>query len=808
MNRTTFYIYTNNWHPLAAAEYAVETGCVQTFKLDETLDSAAITLAPTSQSLPFEPYSLCAIAVNGDMNYYVIYQDDVVLSNKIKGTYTHSLSLIEPFKLLERYLLPNNLSFTRTVNSKEYTLADVVNRCIASVSTIAAPIEADDSNAVFNAVAPDFVFQNRSLAEALMEIGRYISAIPYLDYSQGNAVIKWQFLVGEETELAVEDISNTIEPQLLTGGFRAETSNLVAKGNNTSAVTTGYLSLRGPEGEIISSDNAFIQLPTTAYKIEEIDMLSTIHFCAAFVENELTYAKVKQIGPYIRPIFQQALVSKEIYDTLPPVHSLTDINGTKLTYDILGKYKDTAIYWEKDKILVGGSNSYKKILVKSAASVIVNLLQTFQNSDWLGLDPHEVFGEEYDSISGYTTLDIGIGVLDSSSLLADYQRLSDHDKPSNYTFNTKYQQLIAGTVAVANTTDVSRIPVNQQTSVVDSVAWGTNLQETLNRTGNPTTTLVETTRTMPNKLGTKTTKGYIVSEERTNTLSTFTAKYEISKQYHRISQYTALDSKWRESSIPVGENVNRTLEYNQYATLSTSSNSTVGTLMVDWLKGLNKVYGANVAEVAVDNNINLLMPVSSIAVGNTARLAFDFKSNVSAGAASLVYDVDGKEKSFSTPVSYTNGDGYSDDIEWKMWCSWRPSADSDSLPKRNPDANYELRYPATDTAAVHWEKDSREAMSVVHNIHFLDNFTQDFVAMCPLVAEGKINDGDITVKGYTSNNTPINAVFTVIGDTPRIMGLAGCVRWELYINGKLCIYSPHNGTDTTSIGFEMLEGQW
>ena len=55
-----------------------------------------------------------------------------------------------------------------------------------------------------------------------------------------------------------------------------------------------------------------------------------------------------------------------------------------------------------------------------------------------------------------------------------------------------------------------------------------------------------------------------MAEEKTYLPNSTTSAYTVSRSYHRISTYTALDSRWRETSIPTDGIVNRTLAINDY----------------------------------------------------------------------------------------------------------------------------------------------------------------------------------------------------------------------------------------------------
>lgn len=140
MNKQTLTIFKGKWY----AEDTINLGTIgydatYNYALDETLDSGLITVYRSTVADAIAPYTLCRIDtytddVIAEKEYWYILQDVVEKVNLISSKpYNHTLSLIEPIKVLERYLLPNNLAFTRTVGAKVYTIADVINRCLNTV---------------------------------------------------------------------------------------------------------------------------------------------------------------------------------------------------------------------------------------------------------------------------------------------------------------------------------------------------------------------------------------------------------------------------------------------------------------------------------------------------------------------------------------------------------------------------------------------------------------------------------------------------------------------------------------------------
>lgn len=271
------------------------------------------------------------------------------------------------------------------------------------------------------------------------------------------------------------------------------------------------------------------------------------------------------------------------------------------------------------------------------------------------------------------------------------------------------------------------------------------------------------------QVGDKLAEGYVMAEEKTYLPHSTASAYTISRSYHRISTYTALDSKWRETSIPTDGLVNRTFTINEYLIIGTSliaNNAYFAGIPTIYNMLYNKSsvsgYDTSIADIntydASGNGSHITLPVSSIAIGNSARFSFSFPTNVSAGNAITTDTVNGETKQFSQPIRYADDNGYSNRIEFSMYATF--SSITDAALKRLPEGDDNTSFTASlvDVPLTDWLKDSREVMAVNYQLHALSNekcgFTADFMANFPYIVN--LTGDDAFTLGFYSISKPYN----------------------------------------------------
>ena len=158
-------------------------------KLSEELDSGAVTIPISSKATHYKRWSKVTILMDNIETGMLLWGDKV--DNAIKGStlyYSHTLTLIEPTKALERVMTPS-ITFTQPLTGTYYTMADVVQRIIdispvEKVSLLSATRACTMSTALFARLdvidAPQFFIQKSNMREVLIQVLAYVNAVPRL----------------------------------------------------------------------------------------------------------------------------------------------------------------------------------------------------------------------------------------------------------------------------------------------------------------------------------------------------------------------------------------------------------------------------------------------------------------------------------------------------------------------------------------------------------------------------------------------------------------------------------------------------
>lgn len=635
-----------------------------------------------------------------------------------------------------------------------------------------------------------------------MEIGRYIGGIPILDmtgFEDAAAPYLIKYIMLNEDMTSSTDnyltTSNTTSPALYTDGLRSEVSNLVVKDEQASSYiwpsisTYGYA--RCALGEELTSSNMEIQLPEPVYHINQLNLrynnsTSQISYVYINVDSGASSPKYyyASLGDFIT-VEDVPVIENTVYAVLPTQHSAIDTTGSELRLENVGKYQDTSIYFTsgENNIHIKGGYQYKYIF-SATSDVLTNILIAYINSLPAPAESIVIDGLTY-HYRGITAK----GKTNPPSI-----SYNDIDStPTSFTFNVSFVPIFNGVITTKKNANATAIPSNQQASIVDADAWGSNQNAVLNRTALPTITY--NMRNGTYQVGDKLAEGYVMAEEKTYLPNSTTSAYTISRSYHRISTYTALDSRWRETSIPTDGLVNRTFAINEYLimdTFKTPSDAYFAGIHTIYTMLYNKKsvsgYDTSIADIhtydASGNDTHITLPVSSIAIGNSARFSFSFPTNVSAGNAITTDTVNGESKQFSQPIRYADDNGYSNRIEFSMYSTI--TSITDAALKRLPEGNDNTTFaaPLITLPLTDWYKDSREVMSVNYQLHALSTtkcgFTPAFMTVFPYVVNLLGNDaftlGFYSIaKPFNPNNTNIDSYGTRKAFTPTITTTDGVI---------------------------------
>lgn len=174
----------------------------QVLKIDESLDSALMVIPRVTRKDTYPRFAMVTIVVSDgtitNTSYWQIWSDKSEVAKA--GTtlkYEHTLGLIEPTKLLEKYPC-GSLTFTQPLGGTQETLYDVVERLRTLCPFVRYEVEDDTRAFVIDSalateldgiLAPQLYFDKKNLREALIEVFKYINAIPRIEYQNGDWVL-------------------------------------------------------------------------------------------------------------------------------------------------------------------------------------------------------------------------------------------------------------------------------------------------------------------------------------------------------------------------------------------------------------------------------------------------------------------------------------------------------------------------------------------------------------------------------------------------------------------------------------------
>jgi hypothetical protein len=171
----------------------------ETFKLDESLDSAVIAIPRLTRKLPFKRFSRIRISKNDNQGNiitadWLIYSTKAEISTKsaveANRRYNHTLAMIEPAKWLEKFIIGTK-TFTQPLDGTQITLDEAIEQIIKLApfvplelqpetrlveldSTFASEIEDDR--------LPQLFFEKKNAREIFIEIFKAVKAIPRMFY--------------------------------------------------------------------------------------------------------------------------------------------------------------------------------------------------------------------------------------------------------------------------------------------------------------------------------------------------------------------------------------------------------------------------------------------------------------------------------------------------------------------------------------------------------------------------------------------------------------------------------------------------
>ena len=405
-------------------------------KLTEDLDTGFIIL-PQTTALVVEPYKSKIVIVEGATKNMLV-SDIKRVTSKFTGTkeYNYELGLISPTIQLQRIVLPNR-SITQPLTGSKTPIFDILDRYVGMYSdfTISAALETltEDTD------CPEFQWNRPTLFEVINDLLSEVDAvvtmssfteISYLDLNTAGSTIPDTFAEIELTQ-NITDYANKIE---------CEVENAIVGARNTRVVE--WVAVKTDDDVLLSTDNVKIILE---HSIDKINNVVCLHDSNPTV---FTDGRSGNITDYI--------LEKTAYDLTLPDNTVGYVTGN---------VKRNRLYYEY------GGNTIEGLAYTDATWAGITVL-----TNRAALN---VLHNAYLADSGVSHLFVNSDIR-NLYMQVDYQTQDTVKIISNKT--TAYTTLTTETpVTLIN---------NQDTSYVDFRSFARKQQQTVNRLGNETLTLM------------------------------------------------------------------------------------------------------------------------------------------------------------------------------------------------------------------------------------------------------------------------------------------------------------------------------
>jgi len=606
----------------------------QTLKIDESLDSALLVIPRVTRKAIYPRFSEVSIVVsdgtNTDSSYWVIYSDKVEVA--AAGTtlrYDHTLGLIEPIKMLEKYSC-GSLTFTQPLGGTRYTMFDVVERIrqltpfkyLAVVSTTRKfTIDATLATELDLIDAPQFYLDKKNLREALIEVFKYINAIPRIRFTSiagawvlyADKINNWHLNITpndeEEVELNAIDYTTEVSGEDYATATESYLENVIpSEDNEVANVITELVSFRNNNIILGDTDLRLILLH---------DVAELVSFTILADDDD------GEIHDYDGSDY---IFEKKVFDTL----LLESGVGTQ----------SEAVYWEYGTNEING------------------------------------FGENY-GLLGVTNA--------ITEILSDISPGATNTTPSNVVFKVSYIPYLQSERVIQYREDISEIPqlkdeeavmqVNQNERINALYNATNNIYGQVQRIGVDTMAYSKKHRTLHAydsthtdgiySLGDYMNSGYIIVKVEKIFYNSFVvARYEASKNFNRIAQFIPISREFRayeisltKSDYTLKRDVLIPLYYVSVASSASGShvsNALITPFMDTFMTGTFDValQGALFRKGNENGTIDangVYLPLVACAEKNTIKLKLDFRDTKLAGRKILY--------SNNMQVKYTEDDG-------------------------------------------------------------------------------------------------------------------------------------------------------
>ena len=592
----------------------------------------------------------------------------------------------------------------------DYTVADVVNRLLKYGVTRRDGIEAqkyffDDTTTNFASItAPEFYFTRSTLFDALMQVGGFVHGIPRLRYPTDNdkatfgtsceGVVTFDLLGGnvditdslsnalryEETNIGIDEYC---------GEITAWVDNFLNSSNDGQGVikspaAESYKTVRAEDGEIIiNADTMIIPTEFPIYRIVKLEM--------GYINPECRSIAVGDISAYVYESAEYSTLASSKDGVFPNAKKYA------LRYE-QGQRNITQLNFVADSITAAGQNY-----------AIYNIVNRETGCNL--------------SASDYKKLAFRVTYIPYISLRATQRK------------------------ALVGWNDKIGLIFNQNANSVESLSFGERLKGTIAKLSYPTITrtYVFVDYTQIPKVGEILDGNYIAKVDIAYEKIFIKATLTLMPNYNKVAEYLAINSNYRLYDVSEKQSVERFVLYSENCIVGNeeTSESSNTSMTVEVQKFLNTFYQdtalsspitAAVCETYEANNPTAInrfaFPAIATPLGNSILINFRFEDNFSAGNKATDYDYESNYRNLQQPVPYGNVYGEFEKIkidfsrylnltDLNSWSAQAPSGACCKIPLFEGDITGVIFSTGTNPLLV--SKDSREAINIVYQLHFVAN---------------------------------------------------------------------------------------
>lgn len=567
---------------------------------------------------------------------------------------------------------------------QRYTIAKVCNRlCSLTPTRLAneAPIfrlDSDFAEKYEKVNAPEFSFTQKTLFDALLEVGKAIQSIPYIKIDPNNdkdwTTIGFQFVGGNEP-------------------FALENTPYSAYQDNWSCEQ--YCDcIDSTINNIMCSD---INKQGTLYEPYYGGSIEARVESGELTEDTVELITSMPIGKLHKVVIKgETIGTNDDYDITSFVYEKTNYEAL---YNAFGQNsKAFAIYYSY------GQKNIKGLYYKIADAVSSAL----QNPAIQNI----------------------ISVVSGRNVNIPYDKLYYQIEYTPF-INARLKQYKSN---VNSTKNRSTLIFNQQTNIPDSRAYGSNMLGTVARLGNtaPIITYLLTDYALIPHVGQLSKNGYYASIVELEYWEDYIkCTVTMSKDFNRLSEYVGIKSYERFYEVDPTMALDRFVNIDDFVVFSTKKKENNNSFITAYgiIKFADMFYQSTDEPVSIATVVNkesdgtvissVALSASSLGFGNSIALTASYQDNYSASSQIISENVTTKTRLFGKPYQYADiyGRIYKCDITFSLTAN-----DTNSSNYNYPDlAGINPLGQLVQINDLQLEKDSREKINITYQMHFVSD---------------------------------------------------------------------------------------